>query len=60
MGTLISIAWLLIIILVIVTIIRDDGSTGHEVLWIILVALLPLIGLIGYFILGNATKQLGT
>lgn len=56
---ILSLIWFVIVILVIVTIVRDDGSAGHKILWILLVILVPLVGMILYFILGNATKKLG-
>ena len=56
---LLYLAWLIVVILVIVTIVRDDGSAGHKILWVLLVLFVPLIGIILYFVIGNSTKRLG-
>lgn len=39
----------------IVNIAQSGASTGHKVLWIVLVLLLPVLGLILWFLLGPRT-----
>ncbi|MBI4208045.1 MAG: PLDc N-terminal domain-containing protein [Betaproteobacteria bacterium] len=39
----------------IVNIAQNGASTGHKVLWIVLVLLLPVLGLILWFLLGPRT-----
>lgn len=49
-GTLI----LILDILVIISVLTGSGSTGHKLLWTILILLLPVIGLVLYFLLGRS------
>ncbi len=51
-----SLLGLLIFILDIVAIadcIRSSKSAGHKVLWVILILVLPLVGLLLYYLLGK-------
>ena len=41
----------------ILNIVQSSASTGHKVLWIVLVLLLPLVGLIIWFLLGPRTGK---
>lgn len=41
----------------IVNIAQSGASTGHKVLWIVLVLLLPVLGLILWFLLGPRTAS---
>ena len=55
-----GIAGLVILILdvwAIVNIAQSGASTGHKVLWIVLVILLPLVGLIIWALLGPRTVR---
>ena len=55
-----GIAGLVILILdvwAIVNIAQSGASTGHKVLWIVLVILLPLVGLIIWALLGPRTAR---
>ena len=49
-GTLI----LILDILVIISVLTGNGSTGHKLLWIILILLLPVLGLVLYLLLGRS------
>ena len=49
-GTLI----LIIDILVIISVLTGAGSAGHKLLWTVLILLLPVIGLVLYFVLGRS------
>ena len=40
-------------IIAIVSVLTGGGSVGHRLLWILLILLLPLIGMILYFLLGR-------
>ncbi len=56
MGPLGGIVGLIILVLDIVAIVdcvKSSLDTGMKVLWIVLIILLPLIGLILYFLLGR-------
>ncbi|MBE7464178.1 MAG: PLDc N-terminal domain-containing protein [Planctomycetes bacterium] len=37
----------------IVSLLLGRGSVGHKVLWIVLILLLPVLGMILYFLLGR-------
>ncbi len=53
MQTLIGLVILVLDIIAIVDCVRGKLPTGHKVLWIILILILPVIGLILYFLLGR-------
>lgn len=53
MGTLIGLVILVLDIIAIVDVVKSSLETGKKVLWIVLVLLLPLIGMILYFLLGK-------
>ena len=52
-GGIIGLIILVLDILAIIDCIKQSMGTGMKVLWIILIILLPLIGLILYFLLGR-------
>lgn len=55
-----SLFGLLILILDIVAIasvVMGGGSVGHKLLWIILILLLPVVGMVLYFIFGKSTAS---
>lgn len=55
-----SLFGLLILILDIVAIasvVMGGGSIGHKLLWIILILLLPVVGMVLYFIFGKSTAS---
>jgi len=41
-------------IIAIVSVVAGHGSVGHKILWTLLVLLLPLIGMILYFLIGRS------
>jgi hypothetical protein len=45
-------------IIAIVSVLLGRGSIGHKLLWILLVIILPVLGLILYFLLGRSAKDL--
>lgn len=51
-GGLLGLLHLILVIYAIVKIIGSSAGTGSKVLWIVLVLLLPVIGLLLWFILG--------
>jgi len=53
MQTLLGIVVLVLDIIAILDIIKSAMSTGKKALWIILVLILPIIGLILYFLVGK-------
>ncbi len=53
MQSLIGLVILVLDILAIVEIVQSALTTGKKVLWIVLVVLLPVVGLILYFLLGR-------
>ena len=57
METLIGIAILIADVWAIVNIFQSSVSTGKKVLWIVLVLLLPILGLILWFLLGPRGKS---
>ena len=52
LESLIGLAILIADVWAIVNIVQSRASTGKKVLWIVLVLLLPLLGLILWFLLG--------
>jgi len=53
MGTLIGLAVLVLDIVAILDAIKSSMTTGKKVLWIALIVILPVIGLVLYFLLGR-------
>ena len=53
MNTLLGLIILILDIIAIVDCLKSDASTGKKLLWILLVVILPVIGMILYFILGK-------
>jgi hypothetical protein len=56
MGGLIGLVILVLDIIAIVNIVKSAKSTGNKILWLLLVILLPVIGLVLYFLIGNKSK----
>lgn len=52
-GGIIGLIILILDIIAIIEIIGSGKSTGEKVLWIVVILLLPLIGLILYYLLGR-------
>lgn len=53
MGALIGLVVLVLDIIAIVDVIKSSVDTGKKALWIILVLVLPIIGMIAYFLIGK-------
>jgi len=53
MNTLLGLAVLVLDIIAIVDCLKSDVPTGKKFLWILLVLILPVIGMILYFLLGK-------
>lgn len=53
MGTILGLLILVLDIIAIVDCVKSDWDTGKKALWIILILILPLIGMILYFLLGK-------
>lgn len=44
-------------IIAIVSVLAGRGSAGHKLLWTLLVLLLPVIGMVLYFLLGRSSAD---
>ncbi|MGA7876903.1 MAG: PLDc N-terminal domain-containing protein [Desulfoferrobacter sp.] len=53
----IGIIILILDIIAIVSVIAGHGTVGHKILWTLLVLLLPLIGMILYFLIGRSAAD---
>jgi hypothetical protein len=53
-GTLIFV----VDIVAIVSVLFGSGSVGHKVLWIVLILLLPVVGVVLYFLFGRSPADL--
>ena len=53
MNTLLGLAILVLDIIAIVDCVKGSLATGQKLLWILLILLLPVIGMILYFLLGK-------
>jgi hypothetical protein len=53
MNSLLALIVLILDIIAIVDCLKSDASTGKKLLWILLVVLLPVLGMILYFLLGK-------
>lgn len=53
MGPLIGLVVLVLDIIAIVDALKSTKPTGEKALWIILILLLPLIGMVLYFLIGK-------
>ncbi|MDD2679314.1 MAG: PLDc N-terminal domain-containing protein [Candidatus Omnitrophica bacterium] len=53
MGTLLGLVVLVLDIVAIVDLMKSAKETGKKILWVILILILPLIGMILYFLLGR-------
>ena len=56
MYSFIGLVILVLDIIAIVSILKSGADTGTKLLWIILVILLPVIGMILYFLMGPGRK----
>ncbi len=55
--SLLGIIVLILDIVAIASVVMGGGSIGHKLLWIILILLLPIVGMILYFIFGKSTAS---
>ncbi len=55
MGGILGLIILILDIIAIVDVLKSSMDTGKKALWIILVLLLPLIGMVLYFLIGKKT-----
>ena len=53
MGALIGVVVLVLDIIAIVDALKSSMATGKKALWVILVLVLPLIGMVLYFLIGK-------
>lgn len=53
MGGILGLIILVLDIIAIVDIIKSSKDTGNKILWLLLVILLPVIGMILYFMIGK-------
>ncbi len=51
-GGLLGLIWLIIVVYAIVKTAGSSAGTGSKVLWIVLILLLPVLGVILWFLLG--------
>jgi hypothetical protein len=58
LGGIISVLVLIADVLAILNIAQSSAPTGHKVLWILLVLLLPVVGLIIWFLLGPRSGKI--
>ena len=56
MYSLLGLVILVLDIIAIVSILKSGADTGTKLLWVILVILLPVIGMILYFLMGPGRK----
>ncbi len=56
MSGLLGLVILILDIVAIVDIIKSSKDTGKKILWLLLVILLPVIGLVLYFLLGKKSN----
>lgn len=53
MGGILGLLILILDIIAIVDVLKSSMDTGKKVLWVILVLLLPVIGMVLYFLIGK-------
>ena len=53
MGALIGLVILVLDIIALVDILKSAVDTGKKILWVLLVVLLPVIGMVLYFLIGK-------
>lgn len=50
---ILSLLWLVITVWVIIRVVQSPASTGKKTFWVVLILLLPLVGIIGWFLIGK-------
>jgi len=56
-----SIWWLLILVLdiiALVSLLKSNADSGTKILWVILIVVLPVIGMILYFLMGPGRRKI--
>lgn len=53
MGKLFGLVILILDILAIMDLLKSNKETGKKVLWVVLILILPLVGLILYYLVGK-------
>jgi hypothetical protein len=53
MGSLLGLVVLVLDIIAIVDLFKNVKDTGKKVLWLILILILPLVGMVLYFLIGK-------
>ena len=53
MSGLLGLVILVLDVIAIINVLKSGAATGKKVLWVLLIVLIPVIGMILYFILGN-------
>jgi hypothetical protein len=56
MYSLLGLIILVLDIIAIVSILKSSADTGTKLLWVILVILLPVVGMVLYFLMGPGRK----
>lgn len=44
-------------IVAIVSVLSGSGSTGHKLLWTLLIVMLPVLGMVLYFLIGRSSRD---
>lgn len=53
MGTLLGLVVLVLDIIAIVDLVKSSYDTGKKILWLLLILILPVVGMILYFLIGK-------
>lgn len=56
-GDLITALVLVLDVVAIASVLMGRGSTGHKVLWTLLIILLPVLGMILYYLIGQSPED---
>ncbi len=56
-GGVVGIVILILQIVAIISVLLGNGSTGHKVLWTLVILLVPVFGVVLYFVLGRNTAD---
>ena len=57
MFSLVSIVILVLDIIALVSLLKSGADTGTKILWALLIILLPLLGMILYFLMGPGRRK---
>lgn len=56
-GGLFGLLWLIVVVYAIVKVVGSGASTGSKVFWIVLIIVLPVIGVIAWFLAGPKSPR---